>query len=149
MAYWLFGGLGIVAIAAGGLVSAFGAHRTSRRLSWAVAYIVLVTGLLQLGFAFGLTRAVPNAPFWSVVWAFVTYNLGNAAVLVGTICHDSPRCRGLVDIGGCLLAVSMMLLLFAAWEAPASWELIIFFGSVLVVLVTMPIGLLLSRRHET
>lgn len=147
LAHWLFGSLGVAAIASGGLLSAFWSRWTSRRLSWAVAYIVLVAGLLQLGFAYGLAAAVPNPPVGILVGAFLAYNLGNAAVLVGTILKDVPRCRGLVDIGGCLLSLAMILLIYTAWDAPGSWQLMIFYAAVIVILITMPIGLVLSRRN--
>lgn len=145
----IFGTIGILAITAGGTLSAFTARRPARLTSWMSAYLVLVAGLIQFGLAVGWqwldTDPVPLATI-----AFVVFNLGNAAVIAGRALKSrSARALLLVQAGGALLAVAMALLAWSVRHAEASWTLAWFLALVIVILISMPIGLTLSARRAS
>lgn len=145
---WTFTLLGILAILAGGILSAFSAKKPSRQTAWASAYLVLVVGLAQAVIGIILYAINTDSAFW-VVLAFVAYNLGNASVLVGTIGrYRNKSYRKLVDIGGVLLVISMIALLVAVHRAAMSWQLVVLYVIMLTIIVTMPIGLILSHRRK-
>lgn len=145
----LFGTVGILAIVSGGLLAAFSANRPTRFKIWASAYLVLVVGVIQLGLAIGwqqlgMSSEIPAVP------AFIIYNLGNICVVYGTVQKQHlHKPTVLVNIGGALLATSMLLLLWTARTAEASWALTWFVALVIVILVSMPVGLTLSARRHT
>ena len=128
--------------------------------SWAAAYLVLVAGVSQAGLGVGqamLARRVPSRRVLNV--ELVTWNVGNAAVIAGTLLETTA----LVDVGGLVLLVTLVLMIRAvrgagggtatAAEAgavrPAGWMLLTFRILVLVLLVTIPIGLVLARIGPT
>jgi len=141
-----FSALAIIAIITGGMLSAFSARTPSRFIMWATAYLVLVVGIVQLGLVFGWQLLeLPHTLIG--VSAFILFNLGNSAVLWGRwLKGRKESARIIVYIGGVLLAISMMLLGGAALSAHPSWALFPFLTLVVIVLVSMPIGLVLSTR---
>jgi hypothetical protein len=144
----IFSGLGLAAVAAGGLLAAFSAKQPSRFKSWLSAYLVLVVGLTQFGLAIGWQRL--NQPQVGLATAaFIIYNLGNAGVMVGTGLKTRwRRSAALVSLGGAGLAIAMLLLTWSIQTAKASWTLIWFMLLVLVILIAMPIGLIMSNRRH-
>lgn len=142
--------ISVLAIIAGGLVAAFSAKRPSRVASWASAYLVLVVGIIQLGLAVAW-QALAGASSSLALAAFIIYNLGNASVLAGTIYKARLKRYSLVvNCGGALLALAMVLLLLAPNYAKFSWPLAAFVALAIIILVSMPIGLTISsRRHRT
>lgn len=145
----IFGLVGMLAVASGGLLAAFSARKPSRLAAWASSYLVLVAGLLQVGIGASLYYLVKSSAAWLTILAFIAFNLGNAGVLLGTVLKNrSGKYRILVDIGGGLLAISMILLLILVHGAAMSWQLLAFYIIVAIILVTMPIGLILSRRRK-
>lgn len=144
----LFETIGLLAIAAGGLLAAFSAGHPSRLASWTSAYLVLVVGLVQFGLAVGWQRLGGPAAGVTVA-AFLLYNLGNAAVIGGRILKGrSLQALRLVRLGGALLAISMLALIWSIRHATASWTLAWFLALTIVILVSMPIGLTLSARRR-
>lgn len=143
---WTFVTLGILAILASGFLMAFSAKKPSRLISWASAYLVLIVGLAQALIGIILYAINKDPAVLLVVLAFVTYNLGNAAVLVGTI--FKKQYKWLVDISGIFLVVSMVSLAFLADHATLSWQLVCLYVIIVTILVTMPVGLTLSRRRK-
>lgn len=161
-----FAVLGVVFVVIGGLVSAATAPVASEHGSWAAAYLVLVAGVSQAGLGVGqamLARRVPSRRVLNV--ELVTWNVGNAAVIAGTLLETTA----LVDVGGVVLLVTLALMIRAVRGAgggavpvaeaevgagvgavrPAGWMLLTFRILVLVLLVTIPIGLVLARIGPT
>lgn len=146
---WTFVTLGVLAILAGGFLSAFSAKKPSRLVSWASAYLVLIVGLAQAAIGMILYAVVSDPVVYLVVIGFVTYNLGSAAVVTGTLLKKrDEKYRWLVDVGGGLLVVSMLSLAMLVQKAVLSWQLVALYIIIVVILVTMPLGLVLSRRRK-
>ncbi|MEO6761234.1 MAG: hypothetical protein ABI220_02540 [Candidatus Saccharimonadales bacterium] len=142
----LFSGFGLLAILAGGFLAAFSAHNPSEFTSWASAYLVLVVGILQIGFGLGLYLLTVKPNQLMPVLAFAAYNLGNIGVILGTgLKNSSPDISWLIDASGGLLAVAMVLLVSSVHGAKHSWQRSIFYAIILVIFISMPIGLILSQ----
>ena len=140
--------LSFVAITAGGILSAFTARTPSRLTMWVVAYLVLVVGIVQLGLAYSwLALKLPTNTI--VLAAFVFYNFGNVAVIIGTIKKGrSHWAKYLVRRGGILLAFSMLGLISNAYGVALSWTAVLFYTLTTVILVSMPVGLILATKHN-
>lgn len=146
---WTFVTLGVLAILAGGFLSAFSAKKPSRLVSWASAYLVLIVGLAQAAIGMILYAVVSDPVVYLVVIGFVAYNIGSAAVVTGTFLKKrEEKYRRLVDVGGGLLVVSMLSLAMLVQKAVLSWQLVALYIIIVVILVTMPVGLVLSRRRK-
>lgn len=139
-----FAALGAVGIVAGGLVAAVTSVAPSEHGVWAAAYLVLVAGVAQaaLGVSQALLAPRPPAPRL-VAMQVITWNVGDAAVLTGTLAGVVP----VVDAGGALLVLALALLLWGVRAArPArSWLRWAFRALVVALLVSVPIGLALAR----
>ena len=136
--------IGIVCIAIGGLRSAVNSVNPTEHGSWAAAYLVLVMGLAQIALALGqaLLSSTP-ASHRVLLVEVLTWNLGGALVLIGTLVGRVV----LVDAGGVLLVVTLALIARSV-RMPGtgpSWHRAVFFSLVVVLLVSIPIGLVLSR----
>ena len=139
---------GAVCVVAGGLVAAIGATRPSEHASWAAAYLVLVAGVAQIGLAAGWAVL-----FWQAssrrAWLQLSgWNTGNALVIAGTL----AGLTALVDLGGVLLLTALLLGMPGLRPPPGGgsagrrWLLRGYRALVLVLLVSVPVGLLLARR---
>lgn len=139
--------VGSVCVIAGGFLPAVTAPVASEHTSWAAAYLVLVGGVAQIGLGVGqaMFTARRTAPVLAI--QLVGWNLGNAFVLLGTLL----ALGALVDLGGALLLVALSFLArgLSRGAAPATgarryarrgYQLL-----VLVVLVSIPVGLVLAR----
>jgi hypothetical protein len=142
--------IGGVCIVAGGLVAAISAPAPSEQASWAAGYLVLVAGVAQVGLALGwatldgrdsrrATRAYP------ILW-----NSGNALVLAGTLAGLTV----LTDLGGALLLAALIVLL-PGLGSPRSratarrrWLVRAYRGLVLILLISVPVGLVLARLRS-
>ncbi len=133
----------MLAVLAGGLVAAAGGEAPSRHLSWASAYLVLVCGLAQvfLGGVQFLATTPSSPPL--LAWQSVTFNLGNAGVLAGTLSGFWP----VLDVGGAVLLVSLGLFAWATRSLDGRWPLLGAAYRVALVLlaVSVPIGCVLAR----
>ena len=148
---WLV--LGLVTTVAGGLVAAAVAHAPTEKPVWASSYLVLVAGLGQLGLALGRALLAPRPPTsGAVARDFGVFALGNAGVVVGTL----TDALWLVDVGGVLLVVSLALMVWgvragveAVEHRPRRWVvwlLWLYRVLVVVLLISIPVGLVLARR---
>ena len=148
---WLV--LGVASVVAGGLVAAVVAHDPSEKPVWSSAYLVLVAGIGQIGLALGRTLlpARPPTP-GAVVRDFAVFALGNAGVVLGTLIDMV----WLVDAGGALLVVALASMLWgvrgtsgatahetAGWLESLLWTYRVI---VVVLLVSIPVGLVLARE---
>lgn len=150
LSLWTFELLGVLAIFAGGCLAAFTAKKPSRFISWASAYLVIVVGLFQAIIGVLLHRVANDPSTGLVLLAFLTYNLANAGVLIGTTLKSRHKnYRSLVDTGGVLFIISMGFLLLLAHHSEESWQLILLYIIVLTILITMPIGVTLSHRRKS
>ena len=153
---------GLACVIAGGLVAAVTAHAPTQPASWAAAYLVLVGGVAALGFGVGQAVLASTVPSRGQVGLQLgAWYAGNAAVLVGTLV-ESPL---LVDLGGLALVVGLGLLVHGvrgvgrrgadigdggvsgAEGAPAApgWALLAYRGLVVLLLVSIPVGLVLAH----
>lgn len=157
-----FAVLGTLCVVAGGLVAAATAPTPSEHGSWAAAYLVLVAGVAQVGLGVGQAALAVRMPSVASRTAeFVAWNCGNALVIAGTLAGVTA----LVDAGGALLVATLALLVRGVRgarrtpvvadatttraggrsEGPRRLPLYAFRVLVLILLVSIPIGLILAR----
>ncbi|MDN5761599.1 MAG: hypothetical protein L0H41_04710 [Microlunatus sp.] len=138
-----FAGVGLAAVVAGGLIAAAIAHAPTQPLVWLVAYLVLVVGVAQAALGIGQHRLADHRLTTTQLWTeFVLYNLGNAAVIVGTLL-DLPL---LVDGGGVLLVVALVGFLRGSRGRRTDGTLRWLYRILIVLLlISVPVGLLLAH----
>ena len=145
--------VGALCIVAGGLVAAVTGPLALVDGSWAAAYLVLVAGVAQITLAGGQARLAS----WArhpvdgrlLLVEFVGWNLGNVAVLAGTLWPAT----WLVDLGGALLVVALGALLVATRSGSGRAEvgrgrraaLLSVRALVALLLVSIPVGLWLAH----
>lgn len=139
---WYFGILAALAIIFGGCVAAFSAHAPTQPLVWASAYLVLIVGVAQAALVYSLRSLANTSPAHQVAIAFSTYNLGNLGVLGGTLTNT----LWVVNTGGALLVVSLLICIYVVRKSPRSWLLWVFYLVVTTLLISIPIGLFLATR---
>lgn len=82
-----FVALGVAAIIGAGVIAAAIAYHPTQHSVWMVAYLVLVVGVMQCVFGAGQAWLADHAPRARTVWGqWSLFNLGNAAVIGGTLC---------------------------------------------------------------
>ncbi|MEO7979862.1 MAG: hypothetical protein ABI807_03025 [Sporichthyaceae bacterium] len=146
-AAWPFVAVGAACIVAGGLVAAVTAPAPSEHGTWAAAYLVLVAGVAQVVLGVGQALLAPRPPAQRMVAAqVIAWNISNAAVLAGTVAGDTA----FVDAGGVLLVVVLVLMLRGARGGGATprWLLAAFRLLAVVLLVSIPVGLVLARTRS-
>lgn len=137
--------LGATSIVAGGLVAAVTAISPTRHATWAAAYLVLVVGVAQLGIGTGQALLAPTVPSRRLIMVeLLAWDIGNAGVIAGTLMSRTA----LVDMGGILLAISLVLFMVGArgHTGRSRWPLYLYRLLITIVLVSIPIGLVLARR---
>ncbi|MEO8862767.1 MAG: hypothetical protein ABI354_00390 [Candidatus Saccharimonadales bacterium] len=136
---------GIAAIVGGGVMSAAAARHPSYLSSWAVAYAVLVIGVVQILIAVSVEHLAVAKISRRLVWTlFVLFNSGNAAVLIGTAQKYNSGNNNFVYVGGGAIAVAMLIAIYSVRHAKASWALIMYYVVVVIVMASMTIGMALS-----
>jgi hypothetical protein len=134
---------GSIVIIAGGMTSAATAGAPSYLASWAVAYLVLVVGVAQIALGFGqalLTSEPPSGRMVAGEWA--VFNLGNAAVLAGSLL-SMPA---LTSIGSALLLGALAALFWAVrGSTSAGWLRYEYWFLIAILFVSVFIGLLIAR----
>lgn len=137
---WLFVAVGGACIVGGGLLSAASAPVPSYHSSWAVAYLVLVAGVAQV--VLGLTQASLAGAHLSrglLTAELLTWNLGNAEVLAGTLLDVAIA----LYLGTALLIATLVLVLIATRGAPRPRLLLVTRLIIVLLLISMPIGLVI------
>jgi hypothetical protein len=148
--------IGVCSVVLGGLVAAVTGPLELARGSWLAAYLVLVGGVTQC--AMGQARL-----WWPAVtpprrgWAQIgCWNMGNAAVIGGTLAGEPLA----VDVGSALLVIALAVAFHAARPgggtaarsaARAVSPLVehAYRALLIVLAVSIPIGMALSRlRHH-
>lgn len=137
--FLLIGGASVIA---GGLTAAITAPAPSEHATWAAAYLVLVAGVAQIGLGAGRAWLAERTPSTGrLVAELGTWNLGNAAVIGGTV----SGLTAVVDLGGGLLFAASALLLAAVRNPRRSgWPLTLYRALIVIVLASIPIGLTLA-----
>ncbi len=100
--------LALLAVIAGGLVSALTAHNPQRQMMWMCGYLVLVAGLAQATFGLGqalLAKVPPTTKFRYLQCAF--FNVSSAGVIASQI----TALHALVYPATLLFVLSMALFL--------------------------------------
>lgn len=128
---------------AGGLVAAVTARAASEKTSWAAAYLVLVGGVATLGLALGRGFLSPDrASGRSLATELIVWVLGNALVFAGTLVDLT----WLVDVGGAVLVIALALVVLGVRHgAGPRWARSVFTALVVILLVSIPTGLVLAR----
>ena len=142
---------GVACVVGGGAVAAAVAPAPTEHGVWAVAYLVLVGGIGQLALGLGQGLLAPTVPKRRLLLVqLVGWNAGNGLVIAGTILGASIA----VDVGGALLVVVLVLASLTVRGADgthgglvARWPLHAFRIVLLILLVSIPIGLVLERIH--
>lgn len=133
---------GVGFIVLGGLVAAVTGPLHFERGSWLAAYLVLVCGVAQcvicrqrpvLG-----AVPLPMARQWML---FAGWNLGNALVVTGALL-SSPV---ITDAGGLLLAAGLVLAATGTRRARRPVAALLLRAFYLVLLLSIPIGLVLTH----
>lgn len=135
--------LGVACIVVGGLVAAVSSPLHLATGPWAAAYLVLVCGCAQCLFVIARDRLAlrPRSPREFAV-QFGCWNVGNAAVLAGTLLAVPV----VVDAGGLLLVITLAIELWRARTIGRGHPLLLWAYRVVMVvlLVSIPIGLVLA-----
>lgn len=132
---------GTLCVIGGGLLAAITAHAPTEHATWAVAYLVLVCGVAQV--VIGAGQAVLHARIHgsgSRLAELLLWNLGNAGVIAGTVADR----LWLTVAGSVLLAASLVLFLRASRGAARSMMVSVYRIVLLVVLVSIPIGIVVA-----
>lgn len=142
-----FTAVGVACVLAGGLVAAATSPAPTEHTSWAAAYLVLVGGVAQVGLGLGQAMFTARTSTPVITLQTTGWNLGNAAVLTGTLLGDTAW----VDLGGALLLVTLGLLSRSLISTRVRevhgvgrWCLHGYRLLVLTLLVSIPVGLLLA-----
>jgi hypothetical protein len=139
---------GMLAVVAGGVLAAVIAPAPTEHATWAAAYLVLVWGVGQVGLGLGQGLCAGRLATALVVAQVIGWNLGSAAVVVGTV----SGVPAVADVGAVLLVVTLILLARGVTGGPArrrvgvsSWARLSYGLLIMVLLVSIPVGLILLR----
>jgi hypothetical protein len=114
---------------------------------WLAAYLVLVGGVAQVALGLGQAWIAAVVPGRRLVQAeSMTWNLGVAAVIVGTLA-TAPAA---MTLGGVSLAVGLGLFLGGVRRirSAPSWVVVLYRGVIAILLVSIPVGVGLAwLRH--
>lgn len=138
-----FRALALAWVITGGLVAAVTGPLGLAHGSWSAAFQVLVGGVMQgaLGVAQHLLAARIGGRILLV--QLLSWNAGCLAVIGGTLLA-APL---LVDAGGALLVVAMVLMMRAVGRGAhgPAWALWLFRAALVVTVVSIPVGLVLAH----
>lgn len=133
--------VGVACVIGGGLVSAAMAPAATYHSSWAVAYIVLVAGVAQVALGLGQARVTGgDVPPRVLRSELAAWNLGNAAVLAGTLLDVAPA----LYAGSALLIAALVLVLYAIRDAQPGPALVATRVIVALLGISMPVGIVLQ-----
>ena len=130
-----------LAILGGGALAAAMAHVPSRKLMWAVAYLVLVVGATQTVFGIGQALLATRATSLSVrVAEWAMFNLGSAGVIGGTLWPSRP----VMWMGTLLFAASLAVFLFATRGRRRGWAILAYRTLLVLIGGSAVVGLVLG-----
>jgi hypothetical protein len=135
--------VGAASVVAGGLVAAVSGPLALVDGSWVAAYLVLVCGVAQCAFGVAQREFARHPLAGPVFWAeLLCWNLGSAAVIAGTVIRQPI----VVDIGGGVLVIALVLLMRTVTPSPTGRRALLWIYRALIValLVSIPIGLTLA-----
>ena len=136
--------VGTLCIVAGGLLPAVTASIITRELAWLSAYLVLVAGVAAVALGLGQAFIGAHVPKGVLVYAeLIVYFAGNALIVTGTF----SRFPILTDVGGGLLVLALLGFIWGARGArgPRTWGLYVYRAVIVILLVSIPIGLVLAH----
>lgn len=138
--------LGIIAIIAGGALSAFSARYPSTFAMWASAYLVLVAGVVQVFFGLALERLAVNNRL-----NYVTFGLfvaGNILVIAGSAVKYAGLSWNMpVTIAGSVLLIATLALLgWTIRNAKRSFLKLSVYTVVICLAISIPTGLILAQQ---
>lgn len=141
--FWI---IGITAIVAGGIVSAFLARQPSTSAMWASAYLVLIVGVVQVFFGTAIADVTKrNSRLAYLICGL--FNAGNALVITATtLKYAGYHGHLLVTITGSVLLVAALAVL--AWylrTARSSLRRLFAYIVIVILAISVPIGLLLAQ----
>jgi hypothetical protein len=143
-----FVGPGVLAVVAGGLLAAVIAQAPTEHATWAAAYLVLVWGVAQVGLGMGQGLCAGRLSTALVVAQVTGWNVGCAAVVVGTV----SGVPAVADVGAVLLVVALILFARGLTGGPArrrvgvpAWARWSYGLLITVLLVSIPVGLIVLR----
>ena len=134
---------GSASVTLGGIAAAVSGPTGWEQGSWVAAFLVLVTGVGQIGLGMGQAFLAPRTPTpLTVAIECTLWNLGSLAVMVGTL-MDAPL---LVTLGGLVLLGSLALLADIGRTTKSQHRRLhrAYQGLLLLLLVSTPIGITLS-----
>ena len=109
---------GVLAIIAGGMLSAVLAHAPTRPVMWLVAYLVLVVGVAQIALGDGQVRlASPPVSRALLASQWLLFNGGNGLVMAGRLL----ACPAAIAAGALALATALVLFLRGVRGAGGGW----------------------------
>ncbi len=136
--------VGSLCVVAGGLVAALTGPLDLESGSWLAAYLVLVGGVAQIALGFGQVSISRVSPGDNLVRReLLTWNVANALVVAGSLSGSAL----LTSVGGLILAVALWLFLMGVREVRGSAPgvvLVLYRGLATFVLLSIPVGLVLS-----
>lgn len=144
--------VGAVAVVAGGAVAAVTRPTGFELGPWLAAFLVLVGGVAQIALGAGQAWVADRLPDTRTVRAELTiWNIGLAATIAGSLL-PAPQ---LTALGGVAVLIALALFLSAtrshhdaAEPVAPRWARILYPLGIVVVLISTPIGLVLSwTRH--
>lgn len=137
----IFAVIGAASIVAGGLTAAATGPLGWSHGSWAAAYLILVTGAAQIVLGIGQDRlARRRVATRTMVGELIGLNLGSAAVIAGTL----AGLEWVVDVGGLLILIALVILLITVRRARNSLFAGIFRLVTALLIISIPIGLVLA-----
>ncbi|MDR2998226.1 MAG: hypothetical protein LBU78_08915 [Microbacterium sp.] len=138
--------VGVVMVVLGGLIAAVTGPLELEKGSWASAYLVLVAGVAQVAMGLALRRWGGGAG--AAWWQFVLWNIGNAAVVLGTLLASPVG----VFAGSAALIAALVLAFLAALRTPINRDRMLLTGYRLLLAllaVSIPVGMVLAIIRHT
>ncbi len=138
-----FVAIGAVSTIAGGIAAAVTGPTGWEHGSWVAAFMVLVTGVGQIGLGIGqafLSEVQPSAI--RVAVEATTLNAGAALVVAGTLASHS----WLVSIGALVFASALVVFALTTWshETRHRWVGAAYVTLLVVLIMSTPVGIALS-----
>lgn len=140
--------LALAWVITGGLTAAVTGPLGLEHGSWSAAFQVLVGGVMQGMLGVAQHRLAPRPPSQSMLLAqLLTWNLGSLAVIGGTVAA-APL---LVDAGGAMLVVTMVLMLRTVGRTARGprWLLWLFRAGLVLTALSIPVGLVLAHLRAS